>query len=230
MNRIEFMQKLTELLNDIPESERQEAISFYNDYFDEAGEENEAAVIEELESPEKVAKIIVDGLAGKGDDSNMEYGERGYNDRRYAYKEELSKRTDTPYNSGNVSGNKTSAGKIFLIIFLCIFAIPIGLPVIITVFSVLFAVLVTVAAVVFGLGVTAIALFVAGIILIIAGFAKLFVAPFAALCLLGAGFLMSGISLAGILLAVFAASVVIPAVTRGIVALCRKPFQKRRTA
>lgn len=58
MNRIEFMQQLTALLSDISEGERQEALQYYNDYFDDAGFENEASVIEELESPEKVAKTI----------------------------------------------------------------------------------------------------------------------------------------------------------------------------
>lgn len=58
MNRLEFMQKLNALLSGISESERQEALQYYNDYFDDAGFENEASVIEELESPEKVAATI----------------------------------------------------------------------------------------------------------------------------------------------------------------------------
>ena len=38
MNRIEFMKQLEKLLGDISESERQEALDFYNNYFDDAGE------------------------------------------------------------------------------------------------------------------------------------------------------------------------------------------------
>ena len=37
MSRKEFMQQLNRLLADIPESDRQDAIAYYNDYFDEAG-------------------------------------------------------------------------------------------------------------------------------------------------------------------------------------------------
>ena len=44
MNRTEFMNRLERLLWDIPESERREALQYYNDYFDDAGPENEARV------------------------------------------------------------------------------------------------------------------------------------------------------------------------------------------
>ena len=55
MNRIEFMEALSGLLQDIPEEDRMDALKYYNDYFDDAGAENEKNVIDELESPEKVA-------------------------------------------------------------------------------------------------------------------------------------------------------------------------------
>ena len=58
MNRIEFMETLSGLLMDIPEEDRIDALKYYNDYFDDAGSENEQKVIEELESPEKVAMKI----------------------------------------------------------------------------------------------------------------------------------------------------------------------------
>ena len=48
MNRQEFMRRLEELLKSIPASEREDALGYYNDYFDEAGEENEYQVIFEL--------------------------------------------------------------------------------------------------------------------------------------------------------------------------------------
>ena len=55
MNRIEYMTKLASLLQDIPEVERRDAMKYYNDYFDEAGEENEEQVIREFGAPEEVA-------------------------------------------------------------------------------------------------------------------------------------------------------------------------------
>ena len=58
MDRAQFMQELEKLLADISETERQDALDFYNSYFDDAGAENEASVLRELGSPEKVAAII----------------------------------------------------------------------------------------------------------------------------------------------------------------------------
>ena len=62
MNRIEFMTELEKLLKEIPEEERKEAMQYYEDYFADAGLENEQHVISELESPKKVAQTIKAGL------------------------------------------------------------------------------------------------------------------------------------------------------------------------
>ncbi|MCM1536934.1 MAG: DUF1700 domain-containing protein [bacterium] len=68
MNREAFIRRLRELLAGLPQNEAAEAIQYYEDYFADAGEENEAKVIEELGSPEKVAaNIRADlGMAGSG--------------------------------------------------------------------------------------------------------------------------------------------------------------------
>ena len=81
MDRAQFMKQLERLLSDISEAEKQEALAYYNSYFDEAGPENEASVIRELGSPGKVAAIIKADL----DESNEEYAqytENGYEDLR----------------------------------------------------------------------------------------------------------------------------------------------------
>ena len=41
MNRKQFMEQLERLLSDISEAERQEALEYYEGYFDDAGPENE---------------------------------------------------------------------------------------------------------------------------------------------------------------------------------------------
>ena len=64
MNRIEFMTELASLLQDVPAEERRDAMQYYNDYFDDAGEDQEQQVIEELESPKKVAEKIKADMAG----------------------------------------------------------------------------------------------------------------------------------------------------------------------
>ena len=44
MNRKQFMEQLERLLSDISEAERQEALEYYEGYFDDAGSENEGEV------------------------------------------------------------------------------------------------------------------------------------------------------------------------------------------
>ena len=81
MNRAEFMRQLEHLLRNISESERQEALDYYNSYFDDAGAENESKVIQELGSPGKVAAIIKADLAGSAKEY-AEYTDQGYQDSR----------------------------------------------------------------------------------------------------------------------------------------------------
>lgn len=76
MNQEEFMRRLEELLEGIPSEEKEEALSYYRSYFEDAGAENEAKVIEELESPEKLAASIREGL--QEDMEAGEYTENGY--------------------------------------------------------------------------------------------------------------------------------------------------------
>ena len=87
MNRADFMKQLESLLTGIAPTEREEAIQYYSDYFDDAGAENEQEVIEALGNPARVAENIKRDLldsgygkkpAGKAKASDralMEYGQ-----------------------------------------------------------------------------------------------------------------------------------------------------------
>lgn len=81
MNRKQFMEQLERLLSDISEAERQEALEYYEGYFDDAGSENEGEVIRELGNPGKVAAIIKADLQENSEDYG-EYTENGYQDTR----------------------------------------------------------------------------------------------------------------------------------------------------
>lgn len=76
MSRWEFMRQLEELLSDISPSEREEALQYYNDYFNDAGRENEQEVINALGSPSQVADIVREGLSENV--SSGEFTERGF--------------------------------------------------------------------------------------------------------------------------------------------------------
>jgi len=83
MDRAEFMSRLTASLSDVLPMEREEAIQYYNDYFDDAGEENEQRVLAALGSPEELAKSIKAGLLDGGSTGEFtEYGFRGYEEQR----------------------------------------------------------------------------------------------------------------------------------------------------
>ena len=81
MNRVQFMEQLKKLLSDISEEERQEALEYYESYFDDAGEDQEAEVIRELGSPGKVAAIIKEDLKGSSQNYG-EFTENGFQDER----------------------------------------------------------------------------------------------------------------------------------------------------
>lgn len=66
MTRTAFLAALEQLLAPLPESERKDALSYYEDYLDAAGPENEARAIAELGSPEEVARKILDEQSPAG--------------------------------------------------------------------------------------------------------------------------------------------------------------------
>lgn len=59
MNRSDYINRLQACLYPLPPEEREAALEFYNEYFDDAGSENEARVIAELGPPEELAKQIL---------------------------------------------------------------------------------------------------------------------------------------------------------------------------
>ncbi|MBP5282449.1 MAG: DUF1700 domain-containing protein [Lachnospiraceae bacterium] len=65
MNRIGFMSQLEGYLADVPAAEREEALQYYNDYFEDAGAENEQSVISSLGSPREIADNIKAELRGE---------------------------------------------------------------------------------------------------------------------------------------------------------------------
>lgn len=58
MTRVEFMKELRERLDRLPPGDREEALAYYEEYFDEAGPDREQDVIRELGSPASVASRI----------------------------------------------------------------------------------------------------------------------------------------------------------------------------
>ncbi len=111
MNRAEFMRRLTELLGDVPPTEREEAIQYYSDYFDDAGAENESGVIASLGTPEELARTIKAGLSDGG--NGGEFTESGFSGYTQAHKDEVMRAADisgTQGNAGTGAGQPNSGG------------------------------------------------------------------------------------------------------------------------
>lgn len=70
MTKYEFLGDLSRLLADLPEEERKQALHYYEDYFADAGEDNEQDVLKELGSPEEIANLIKNDGA-----ENISYGD-----------------------------------------------------------------------------------------------------------------------------------------------------------
>lgn len=123
MNRAEFMRQLESLLQSIPAAEREEALQYYNDYFDDAGDESEQDVIEALGNPARVAENIKRDLLESGygeappkkavasDRKLIEYGkEEAQTQTTPAAQQELPKTEYRAAGNGMGSGIGSSTG------------------------------------------------------------------------------------------------------------------------
>lgn len=99
MNRADFMKNLADLLGDMSPGEREEAIQYYNDYFDDAGAENEQSVIASLGTPEQLAGAIKAGLSGS--QTAGEFTEKGFS----GYEQTKSNEVLNPNQPGRQSEN-----------------------------------------------------------------------------------------------------------------------------
>ena len=235
MNRKEYMERLEQLLLVLPEEEREEALQYYNDYFDDAGVENEDRVIRELGRPEEVAAKIRAGFAGE----YGEYSEQGFEDERVHSSQEIVTgaekvegiwedilKEEQESTKRRAHNNNTNAWKVIAIILIVLFAAPVILPVGIAVIAVVFALVVAVVAVLFGIGVSGFAILFAGIAVIAAGIAKIVLAPATGILAAGIGciLLAVGILVSWIIISILVK--VVPGAIRGVVKVLGAPFRK----
>ncbi len=133
MNRIEYMTKLASLLQDIPEVERRDAMKYYNDYFDEAGEENEEQVIREFGAPEEVAENIKADLKGKTENTTHAQQEEYQSPGQQYQMNHQENKQSSEYQYGTSDNQKKKnarIGKIVLIVALAIIIGPVLIPII----------------------------------------------------------------------------------------------------
>lgn len=243
MNRVEFMTALDALLQDISIEERTEAMQYYNDYFDDAGIEQEDTIIKELGSPAKVAAEVKAGLKMSAEETS-EYRETGYADTRFEYKEtpanherEAKKENAGEYNyAGDVDVNTENQPrtnktvKMILIVLIALTVLPIVCPIAIGLLAAFFSILVAIVAVIFAMIIVLGVLIVVGIALVVAGIAVLIPHLASGLALIGIGLVTSVIGVVATVIAIKGCVIVIPAIFRTVVRICRKPLEKRGKA
>ena len=186
MNRLEFMQRLEALLSDISQSEREEALQYYNDYLNDAGVENEQEVLDAMGTPEQLAKVIKEGLDDNG--RGGEFTETGYHNE--AFEEEVKNEVVKKEEKKRLSG-----GMIALIVILCILAMPMLVAALSGVFGAGIGILGGLLGLFVVTAAVWIALFVVALLLIGFGIGELFALPLVGLCLIGTGILLAGLSM-----------------------------------
>ena len=232
MTRQEYMTHLEKLLWDISEGERQEALQYYNDYFEDAGEGNEEEVIQTLGSPIQVARKIKAGFQ----EASAEYSELGYEDVRFRdtrevlVQEEMENWNETEQSLYDKFVRKESKGfngwKVVAILLLCIIALPVILPLGVALVATILALVVAAGAVVFSMALAGVGIGFAGLVLLGAGLAKLFLSPAVGLTVTGAGCILLAIGLLMTLFFLWCGIRILPGLLRGIVELIRKLFGK----
>ena len=224
MKREEFLKQLEQLLDGISEEEKADALAFYRSYFEDAGEENEESVIAELESPEKVAQSIKKNLGMEKE--NGSYGMPADQNP------EWNKNDDDMFVKSEEAPKEKKGGWSAAAIVLVVLTSPLWLTLLLVVASLLLAVV----AILFGIAVAVVAvvavmasLVFAGFLLIGFGFSTLFTGGVAVgLGLTGAGLLVLGLGILAVLLVVWVSGVFRPWAVRGIIGLCKKPFEKKK--
>lgn len=243
MNRIEFMTTLASLLQDVPAEERREAMKYYNDYFDDAGAENEAQVIRELGSPEKVAATIKEGINGYSGEEG-EFTDTGYHEPKFE-KQEVPETRDTNQKSGDEKYQyaykkedrqekkepwTSKPLKIILIIAIAIVAVPVIAPVVLGILAAAAGCILALVMILIALIIAAVAVAITGIVIFGVGLVHLFTEFAVGLALTGAGLIILPLGAIATVAAVKLCIVVVPGIIRGIVWICRRPFQRKAVA
>ena len=207
MNRIDFMKQLESLLQNISPAEREEALQYYNEYFNDAGAENEQAVIEALGNPAKVAENIKRDINGAGDAGNQRPQNRAviqYQQPTVSMQQEQSNKESMP------------TWALVLIIIGGILLSPAALGIAGGLLGTLAGIIVAWFSLIFGFGIAAMVLFVVLLVLLVTGIMCMWTDPLVGVALLGGGLVCGALSILFLMLTVAMAGIATPAIFKGI--------------
>ena len=250
MNKNEYLDRLSRLLADISYEEHEEALSYYREYIEDAGAENEQRVIKELGTPEHLAQEIREGLSNKGEPSkhqgepinapelskrdSSEDFDTSYRDTQHSYHYDHDNHNG---NNRNTAKSEKDKSNTVLIIIVLILTSPIWFSLACTVISAIFGSIVAVLAVAVSIGVVGVVCMIAGIALIVAGISAflsitVFSVPssLAGTALIGAGLIVLALGIVFLVSTVWIFGWALPACVRLIRQTISRISRKKKEA
>lgn len=240
MNKDEFLRQLEALLSGISQEERTEALAFYRSYFEDAGEANEAKILEELESPQKVADSIIKDLgvqpgeagasgaqgAAQGSPAGAVTG-AGWNPAAQGAAQNASKGVPQGAAQNAAYSTQEKDGMPGWAIVLLVITSPVWLVMILVILSALLGIV----AALFGIAIAVVAvmgaLLICGVVLFGAGIGTAFAGnPAIGIGLMGGGLIVLAFGVLAVVLVVWIFGGFLPWALKGICKLCKKPFNK----
>lgn len=231
MNRIEFMTELAALLQDVPVEERKEAMQYYNDYFDDAGEE-EKDVVKELGSPAKVAENIKKDL---GIQTEIPSGGAQNTGANHTGAQDARAQNNGTQNVGTQNVGTQNVGtqeqsnhiwKIVLLVLVVIF----GLPLLLGIGGGVLGLLAGIIATVFSVILTAVLVVVSGVLAVVSGITLLIAEPAVGLALIGGGLIAGVCGVIASVLLVKLCMIAFPAAGRWITKMWNKVKNRKKVA
>ena len=172
MSKKEFMEELQMLLGELPQEEREEAIRYYESYFEEAGEDQEQAVLEELGSARRVAEQIL---------------------RDYRAENQESQERSTSESGITITNKGLSGGALVVAILIAIITFPIWISILATAFGLLMGLFGACIGIVVGFGAGGIGCIIGGVAAFAVGIVKAFTIPLVGAALIAIGLLVFGV-------------------------------------
>lgn len=155
MNKYEFLAQLRAALSSVPQEEREAAMSYYEEFFSDAGEENEQAVIASLGSPGDLAQSIIDE---NRNDTTQNSDSSGFDSSTF---------TPPPTPAQQRSG--WTGGQVALLVVLLVLSSPIWLGLLVGLFGAIIGIFAALIGIIAAFGACAVGFIVAGIGSFIAG-------------------------------------------------------------
>lgn len=211
MNKEQYLWMLKNNLNALPPDEIDNVMEYYREYFEDAGVENEAKIIDELGSPVALAnKIVSDFMNGSSQQFSGSYNNGMYGNNMY--------NNSYSQNSPNNVPNKKSSGTTIAIIILTVLSAPIWCPLIIGLGALVFGLLIGMAAIAGGFVIAGISMFFGGLFAAILGIIALFISTPTGIMVLGNGLIATSLGMLTILFDIW----VVKQLIRFISFICNK--------